>query len=132
MTIFSTHSGVRHIGWQSDVLMFMAMMDVFVLPTYREGLPNVLLEAAALGIPTVTTNATGARDAVVNGETGLVVTVRDAEALKDALLTLAGDRLLRRRMGDAGRRWVSEHFDRHQVWRRQIDEYRALLAAAAN
>ena len=101
-------------------------MDVFVLPTYREGFPTVLLEAAALGIPTVTTDATGARDAVVDGVTGLRVGVGNVLALREALASLIRDAALREAMGRAGRHWVSEHFDQRHVWQLQVEEYRRL------
>ena len=90
--VLSTHPNVRLAGFQDDVIPGMAAMDIVVLPTYREGLGNVLLEAAALGLPTVATNATGARDAIVAGTTGLQVPVGDAKALAEALVTLARDR----------------------------------------
>jgi glycosyltransferase involved in cell wall biosynthesis len=106
----------------------MAAMDVFVLPTYREGLGNVLLEAAAVGLPTITTDATGARDAIVAGRTGLQVPTGDPKALATALATLVRDPSLRSEMGRAGRAWVCEHFDQTEVWRRQAQEYRALAA----
>jgi glycosyltransferase involved in cell wall biosynthesis len=126
--LLSTHPGVRHVGWQADVLPFMAAMNVVALPTYREGLGYVLLEAAAMGLPTVTTNATGARDANVDGETGFQVPVGDSVALTEALLKLIRDPSLRKRMGEAGRQWVSQRFDQREVWRRQADTYRALTS----
>jgi glycosyltransferase involved in cell wall biosynthesis len=101
-------------------------MDLFVLPTVREGLGNVLLEAAAMGLATVTTTATGARDATVPGTTGFQVPPRDAIALEGAIRSLVADADLRRRMGMAGRQWVCDHFDQQRVWRLQADEYSRL------
>ena len=91
-----------------------------------------MLEAAALGLPTVTTDATGARDAIVAGTTGMQVPVGDARALGEALLKLAGDPALRNRMGRAGRAWVCANFDQQAVWQRQTQEYRALAAMLVN
>jgi len=122
----STNPSVRHVGWQTDAVSFMAAMDVLVLPTYREGFPTVLLEAAALGIPIVTTDATGACDAVLNGVTGLTVRVGDSEGLREAVARLLRDPALRETMGRAGRHWVSEHFSQQQVWQLQLEEYRRL------
>jgi glycosyltransferase involved in cell wall biosynthesis len=124
--VLATHPGVRHVGFLADVIPAMAAMNVVVLPTHREGLGNVLLEAAALGLPTVTTDATGARDAIVAGVTGLQVGVGDARALTEALVRLVRDPALRERMGSAGRAWVCEQFDQREVWRRQVREYRVL------
>jgi glycosyltransferase involved in cell wall biosynthesis len=127
LRLFSTHPHVRHVGWRADVLPYLAAMDIVVLPTHREGLGNVLLEAAAMGLPTVTTDATGARDAIVAGRTGLQVPIGDAHALAEALLTLVRNPSLRGEMGRAGRKWVCDSFDQEQVWRRQATEYRALV-----
>jgi glycosyltransferase involved in cell wall biosynthesis len=123
---------VRHVSWQSDVVPFMAAMDVMVLPTHREGLANVLLQAGAMGIPTVTTDATGARDAMVDGITGLRVRVGDVDGLARAISRLANDPALRDAMGRAGRAWVSEHFDQQHVWRMYVEEYRRLAMAKAH
>jgi glycosyltransferase involved in cell wall biosynthesis len=128
----SAHPRIRHVGFQSDVIPAMAAMDVVALPTHREGLGNVLLEAAALGLPTTTTDATGARDAILASVTGVQVPVGDADALAQALLKLAGDPALREQMGRAGRAWVCENFDQRDVWQRQVREYRTLAAAVPN
>lgn len=122
----SAHPAIRHVGWQNDVVPFLAAMDIFVLPTYREGFGMVLLEAAATGLPTVTTNATGARDAILDGITGLRVPVRDARALQDAIEKLMADPVLRDRFGSAGREWVIKNFNQHEVWQRQVDLYKQL------
>jgi len=120
----STCTTVKHVGWQTDVVSFMAAMDIVVLPTYREGLGNVLLEAAAMAIPTVTTDATGARDSIVGGVTGLRVGVGNVLELREALASLVRDAALRKTMGRAGRQWVSEHFEQRHVWQLQVEEYR--------
>jgi glycosyltransferase involved in cell wall biosynthesis len=122
----STHAAVRHVGFQTDVVRFLAAMDLLVLPSYREGLGNVLLEAAAMTLPTVTTTATGARDATVHGKTGLQVAPGDVRALAGAIQKLVADEPLRRRFGLAGREWVSRNFDRERVWQLQASEYTRL------
>ena len=72
------------VGEVSDVRPYFACMDVHVLPTLREGFPNVVLEAGAMGVPTVTTRATGSVDSVEHDVTGLLVAVNDPEGLADA------------------------------------------------
>jgi glycosyltransferase involved in cell wall biosynthesis len=126
----AVHPAVRHVGFQTDVVGFLAAMDLFVLPTRREGLGNVLLEAAAMGLPTVTTRATGARDATVPGVTGLQVETGNVDGLEQAISSLVNDPALRRRMGVAGRRWVAEHFDRQRIWQLQADAYRQFARGA--
>jgi glycosyltransferase involved in cell wall biosynthesis len=109
-------SGLHITGFVQDSAPWYAALDVLVLPTYREGFPNVVLEAAACGLPAVTTNATGARDSVVDGVTGLVVPVGDARALASALRRLVDDGGLRQQLGRAARERVVDHFDQQTVW----------------
>lgn len=120
-------SAVIHTGFVNNVEHFYPAMDVMALPTYREGLPTVLLEAQFAGVPVVTTNATGAVDAIVDGKTGLRVPVGDAGALTSALDRLLGDADLRSRMGAAGRIWVEKNFRREDLWLELLAYYRSQL-----
>lgn len=95
---------------QHDPRQLYQVMDVHCLPTWREGFPNVCLEASACALPTVTTDATGAVDSVLHGRTGLVVPVRDAVALAGALGELILDGARRARFGAAAREWVESEF----------------------
>ncbi|MDE3201707.1 MAG: glycosyltransferase family 4 protein, partial [Acidobacteriota bacterium] len=109
-----THPRIFCTGYVVDPAPYYRAMDVFILPTWREGFPNAVLEAAATGIPVITTLSTGARDAVVPEVTGLLVPPGYPEAICEATSRLLRDNSLRRRMGNAARAWVTEHFvDRH-------------------
>jgi len=92
-------------------------MDVHVLPSLREGFPNVVLEASAMGLPTVTTDATGAIDSVQEGKTGLIVRTQDPRGLADAIkmLMINPDRALQ--YGVGARRWVVADFQPESVVR---------------
>jgi glycosyltransferase involved in cell wall biosynthesis len=101
-----------------------------VLPTWREGFPNVVLEAGASGIPVITTLATGSRDAVLPELTGLLVPPGYPEAITEALLKLLGDPMRRRRMGAAARAWIIERYVNERVMGLTIGFYEELLGAA--
>lgn len=90
-------------GERSDIVAVLAQADVFCLPSYREGLSRSLLEAAACGLPIVTTDVAGCRDVVDNERDGLLVPPRDSEAVARAIARLAADPTLRRRLGTAAR-----------------------------
>ncbi len=102
-------------GWVSDVVPYYCVMDFLVLPSYREGLPTTVLEAAALQVPAITTNATGCIDSVVHGYTGLIVPVRDAERLADAMSCYARSPALRRTHGLAAQARVRRLFSEAAV-----------------
>lgn len=121
---------VEVLGERTDVAALNAACHIAVLPSYREGLPKSLVEAAACGRAVVTTDVPGCRDAITPGETGLLVPARNAAALADAIARLATDDALRQRMGRAGRELAEREFDVDDVSRRHIAVYDALLAGA--
>ena len=119
---------VRYLGERSDIRELLAMADIVVLPSYREGFSRVLLEAAAMGKPMVTTDTTGCRDVVDDGENGLLVPVRDAVTLASAVEKLLASPALRAQMGDAARRKALREFDERSVTGNIIELYGELLA----
>jgi glycosyltransferase involved in cell wall biosynthesis len=119
---------VLTLGRRGDVPALLAAADVFVLPTYyREGLPRVLLEAAVMRVPMITTPMPGCRDVVRHEQTGLVVQPRDAGALAGAVRRLLDDRELSRRLADAAERRVREEFSLDRVAHDYAALYRSLL-----
>lgn len=120
--------GITWLGQVSDIREVWARAHIAVLPSRREGLPMALMEAAACGRPLVATDAPGCRDVAIQGETGLLVPVDDAEALAVALATLAGDADLRRRLGAGARRLVEGEMSAESVRQRLIGIYQALTA----
>ncbi|WP_306481250.1 glycosyltransferase [Limnobacter sp.] len=109
------HPKVRFVGKTSQPEAYMAAADVFVLPSYREGFGTVVIEAAACGTPTVATNIYGLSDAVVDGETGLLVPVGDQNKLAEALLFLAANPEKRTLMGEAAQQRAMVQFSQHAV-----------------
>lgn len=119
---------VRFTGFRDDTPDLLAIMDVFVLPSHREGMPRTILEAMAAGKPVVATNIRGCREEVVDEVTGLLVPVCDSDALAKAILRILSNEELAHRIGEAGRKRVQEEFDEADVLRRQVDVYRKRLA----
>lgn len=120
--------GVRSLGFQRDPGPFLAASDVLVLPSHREGFPNVPLEAAAMGLPVVSTTVPGCRDAVEADVTGLLIAPGDARALHRAMLAYAESTELRRAHGAAGLARVQARFRRELITEAVMDLYRRELS----
>jgi glycosyltransferase involved in cell wall biosynthesis len=114
---------VHMTGLVWDTARLYAAMDIFVLPTYREGFPVVLLEAAAMQLPIIATDVPGCIDAVAHDCTGVLVPPGDVEALETALRVLASDPFRRVALGSAGRRRVLRDFQPRQLWQALACEY---------
>lgn len=125
-----TEPGVIFAGMVKDTPRYYAAMDVLALPTYREGFPNVPLEAQAAGVPVVTTRVTGAVDSVLDGVTGKLVPAQDADALAEALIELLGNPEKRKQMGKVAAAWVEDRFRRELVWEELVKDYRRILEKA--
>jgi lipopolysaccharide/colanic/teichoic acid biosynthesis glycosyltransferase len=110
-----------------DAAPYYPLMDVFVLPSHREGLPNVVLEAQAVGKPVVAARATGVSDAVIDGRTGLLFPVGDVGALTDAVARVLRDKDLARELSCAGQERVHREFRQEQIWEALCQEYLTLL-----
>lgn len=128
--LLEDHERIVCVPWLDDPRLAYSAMDVLALPSYREGLPNVALEAQLCGLPVVGYAATGTVDAVQNGITGLLVPVGDADALSSALSSVLHDGDFRRRAGRAAIEWVKTTFDQERVWSDLADRYDAWLSMA--
>jgi glycosyltransferase involved in cell wall biosynthesis/ribosomal protein S18 acetylase RimI-like enzyme len=122
---------VHVTGWRDDVHELLAVMDVFVLASWREGMPRSAIEAAAMGKPLVLTDIRGCREVARHEQEALLVPPRDQQALAAAILRLAGDQPLRQRLASSARRRAGERFDEAAVAERVAEEYRRLLARDA-
>ena len=118
--------GVRFLGSRTDVERIYPAMDVFVLPSHREGFSRSGMEAAASGLPIITTDVRGCRQVVRDGETGLLVPVKDPDLLRAAVVALANDTDRRAKMGQAARALAEKEFDQQRQVEITLETYKGL------
>ncbi|MBE1162288.1 glycosyltransferase family 4 protein [Dyella acidiphila] len=117
---------ITWLGHVDDMRQLLGSVQVAVLPSYREGLPRSLIEAAACGLPLITTDVPGCREVVSDGVDGLLVPVKDGAALADAIRRLQDDPALARKLGEAARSKARAQFDERIVIQCTIDVYTEL------
>lgn len=103
-------------GWQDDIRPYLAASDVFVFPSYREGFPNVILQAGAMGLPCIVTDINGSNEIIHDQVNGLIIPPRDKDALWKAMKIMVTDETIRREMGDRARNIIVNRYDRHLIW----------------
>ncbi len=116
LEIIDTHDDITWVGFQSDVPLYMSLFDVLLLPAWWEGFGNVLIQAAAMGVPVISTNGTGCRDAFRADYNGLQVPAKDTEALLHAMVRYHENRSLLIKHGENGKEWV-KNFDSAVIWK---------------
>jgi glycosyltransferase involved in cell wall biosynthesis len=114
--LINDHPGIISLGYVQDVRPALAASDIFVFPSYREGFPNVVMQACALELPAIATDINGCNEIVKNGITGLLVKPKNVSALFESMDHLASDKMQRIRMGKAGRCYVEDNFDQQKIW----------------
>lgn len=124
--VFLNAGDVLWLGHRDDVLELTAMADIYVLPSYREGVPRTLLEAASMAKPIITTNTVGCREVVKNGKNGFLVPVKNSKELANKIELLLNDIDKRTLMGENGRMLAIKEFDVKRVVEQYLELYKML------
>lgn len=123
------HSKIIETGYQEDVRPFFACADVLTFPSYREGFPNVVMQAGAMGLPGIVTNINGCNEIIEEGVNGTIIPVRDTESLFRAMEKMIKDKEFRKFTGNNSRKIIKDNFERKEIWKALLNEYKALEVA---
>lgn len=126
--LIRSNKGILHVGYRNDIRDLLAVSSVFVLPSYREGLPRSIIEAMAMEKPIIATNIRGCREEVVHQKNGYLVSKQSSKELMEAMEGLMLDETLRRTFGKQSRRIAEDLFDEEKVLNRQITLFNQLCA----
>lgn len=128
--IIEKNSSIESVGakYGEELLAYYAASDCFVFPSYREGFPNTVLEAGAMGLPSIVTEINGSREIVVGGKNGVIIPSKDADALFNAMMNMMSDKFARERMAANARQMIADRFEQGFVRKCLYDFYDEILA----
>jgi glycosyltransferase involved in cell wall biosynthesis len=114
------------VGFQSDVRPYLAISDVFVFPSYREGFPNVVMQAGAMELPCIVTDINGCNEIITDGVNGLIIPSKDKKVLKEKMELLLIDNDLRMQLKSVAREMITSRYEQELVWEALLKEYKSL------
>ncbi len=123
--LIESNPGIISVGWQDDVRPFLGIADFFVFPTYREGFPNVLLQAGAMGVPAIVTDINGCNEIVKDGINGIIIPTKNTGAVFRAMKLLAEEPATRRKMQAVARENIVVNYKQTYIWNELLKLYRS-------
>lgn len=123
---FKTSSNVRFVGYQTDVRPYLLAADALVFPSYREGFPNVVMQAGAMGLPSIVTDINGCNEIIVDGTNGKIIPPKDEAALFSAMQFFLKEREVVSGMAAIARQMIQQRYEQEKVWEALRMEYQAL------
>lgn len=129
--IIKDNDAIEAVGPKSgdELLAYYAAADCFVFPSYREGFPNTVLEAGAMGLPSIVTDINGSREIIVQGENGVIIPSHDANALHDAMLYIMKNKSIREKMSGNARKMIASRYEQSFVRKCLYDFYDEVLSS---
>lgn len=123
--LIESNPGIISVGWQDDVRPFLGIADFFVFPTYREGFPNVLLQAGAMGVPAIVTDINGCNEIIKDGINGIIIPTKNTGAVFRAMKLLAEEPATRRKMQAVARENIVVNYKQTYIWNELLKLYRS-------
>lgn len=124
--LIKTHPAILSVGFQQDVRPYLAISDIFVFPSYREGFPNVVMQAGAMGLPNIVTNINGCNEIIINGVNGIIILSKNVEELQNAMSDLIRNEDKRVNMANVAREMIVSRYEQIFVWKELLKTYQSL------
>ncbi|MDD3970962.1 MAG: glycosyltransferase family 4 protein [Clostridia bacterium] len=121
-----SNENIIEVGWQSDVRPYFAISDALVFPSYREGFPNVVMQAGAMGIPSIVTDINGCNEIIIDNENGVIIPPKNEKRLYDAMRFFLENPEDVERMANNSRRLIVDRYEQSVVWNALLEEYKRL------
>lgn len=123
----NNHPKIISVGYQQDVRPFFAIADALAFPSYREGFPNVVMQAGAMGLPSIVSDINGCNEIIINGKNGLIIPVKNVTALKNAMKKMMMDKPFYEQLKTNARTMIKSRYEQSVVWQALLEEYNFLL-----
>jgi len=117
---------IIYAGRQDDIRPYLAATDIFVFPSYREGFPNAVLQAGAMGLPCIVTDIPGSNEIIIDNQNGLIVQAKDKDQLSNAMIQLLEDQNLRRHLSNNARSMIENRYQQGPLWKELLEDYLSL------
>lgn len=121
-----TNHSIISAGYQSDVRPYLAISDALTFPSYREGFPNVVMQAGAMGLPSIVTNINGSNEIIVEGENGTIIPIKDTRSLTEKMELWITDKKLLSELRSNARQMITSRYEQKIVWEALLKEYQSL------
>lgn len=126
LSTLTLNKNVISTGFQNDVRSYFAISDVLVFPSYREGFPNVVMQAGAMGLPSIVTNINGCNEIIIEGKNGTIIPVKNSDAIYDAMKKMMSDETFRTQLQENARPMIVSRYEQKVVWEAILEEYKRL------
>lgn len=130
--ILKNNENIIEVGFQNDVRPFLAIANCLTFPSYREGFPNVVMQAGSMGLPAIVSDINGCNEIVEEGVNGIIIPVKDTGALQDSMQKIYSEDKLRNTLAQNARKQIVERYDQQYVWQAIKDEYMSLTFQRGN
>ena len=124
--LLNSEENIIWVGQQDDIRPYLSMANALVFPSYREGFPNVVLEAGAMGLPALVTDINGSNEIIVHGKNGYIVPSKDEQALLEAMTLFVEDSRLVSNMAQLARPMIANRYEQNFVWESLLNEYKRI------
>ena len=121
--LIKNHTAITHVGYQKDVRPYFAISDVLAFPSYREGFPNVVMQAGAMGLASIVTDINGCNEIIEDGKNGLIIPPKSEDALFDAMKYMIDNPIDRLNMANSSRSKIKNNYQQKIVWNALLNEY---------
>lgn len=118
-----SNNNILSVGWQSDVRPYLAIANALVFPSYREGFPNVVMQAGAMGLPSIVTDINGCNEIIIDNENGVIIPPKDENKLFEAMLSFIDNPFLVERMASNSRKLIVDRYEQRVIWEALLEEY---------